>query len=33
MTFHLADQIDQVLSWALAPTGPTTVEPAGEQAA
>jgi ATP-dependent Lon protease len=33
MTFHLADQIDQVLSWALAPTGPTTVEPASEQAA
>jgi ATP-dependent Lon protease len=33
MTFHLADQIDQVLSWALAPTGPTTVAPTSEQAA
>jgi ATP-dependent Lon protease len=33
MTFHLADQIDQVLSQALAPTGPTTVEPTTEQAA
>jgi ATP-dependent Lon protease len=33
MTFHLADQIDQVLSRALAPTRPTTVEPPTEQAA
>jgi ATP-dependent Lon protease len=33
MTFHLADQIDQVLSQALALAGPTTVEPTTEQAA
>jgi ATP-dependent Lon protease len=33
MTFHLADQINQVLTWALASTEPTAVEPATEQAA